>query len=116
MGSERRKTTELVTIRVTPDDHARIVEAGAAHGLGPSSFARVAVCQAVGLAAPDVRRKPDPKQRDLARILGELGRIGSNVNQVARVANATGDVASLVAVDALRDQLEELTRAVLELR
>lgn len=116
MGSETRKTTELVTIRVTPEDHARIVEAGAAQGLGPSSFARVAVCKAVGLPSPNVRRKPDPVKQDLARLLGELGRIGNNVNQVARVANATGEVASIVAVHGLRDQLEELTQAVLELR
>lgn len=116
MGSETRKTTELVTIRVTPEDHARIVQAGAAQGLGPSSFARVAVCKAVGLPSPNVRRKPDPVKQDIAKMLGEIGRIGNNVNQLARVANSTGDVASIVAVDSLRSQLEELAEAVLELR
>lgn len=116
MGTETRKTTELVAIRLTPEDHARIVAAGAAQGLGPSSFARVATVLAAGGPAPDVRRKADPIRQDLARVLGELGKVGNNVNQLTRVAHASGDVGSIVAVERLRGELEDLTRAVLRLR
>lgn len=116
MGSETRRATELITIRLTPDDHARIVEAGEALGMGPSSFARVAACKAAGLPRPDVRRKPARQAVDVARVLGELGRIGNNVNQLARVANSRGDVPGARAVADLRCALEALTRAVMEAR
>lgn len=114
-GTETRKATRSTTIRLTPADHAVLAAAAEASGVGPSTFARLATIEAAGGLRPEIRRKPDAVRQDLARVLGELGRIGSNVNQVARVANATGEVASIVAVHGLREQLEELTRAVLEL-
>lgn len=115
-GSEIRIKTTTTTLRLTPEERARLAVAAEAKGLGPSSLARLVVVREIGLPDPDIRRKPDGLRQDIARVLGELGRIGSNVNQVARVANATGDVASIVAVHGLRDQLQELTQAVLELR
>jgi len=115
-GTEKRQKTTTTTLRLTPAERAVVVAAAEASGLGPSSFARLATLQAAGGPAPNIRRKPDALRQDLARILGELGRIGSNVNQVARVANSTGDIASMVAVDSLRSQLNELTQAILDLR
>lgn len=116
VGTETRIKTTTTTLRLTPEERAAVIAAADAAGLGPSSFARLATLQAAGGPDPDIRRKPSGLRQDIARVLGELGRIGNNVNQVARVANATGDVASIVAVDSVRDQLQELTRAVLELR
>lgn len=116
MGTETRRTTQSTTIRLTPDDHAVLAAAAEAAGVGPSTFARIATLDAAGGRRPEIRKRPDPVRRDLAQVLGALGRIGNNVNQVARVANATGDVSSILAVHGLRDQLAELTQAVLELR
>ena len=44
----------------------------------------------LGAPGPRARRRPRADQEALARLLGELGRIGSNVNQLARVANTNG--------------------------
>ena len=115
-GTETRQMTTTTTLRLTPEERAAVVAAAEVAGLGPSSFARLATLQAAGGPRPDLRRKPDAFRLDLARVLGGLGRIGSNVNQIARVANSSGDVASIVAIDHLRGQLQELTQAVLELR
>ena len=112
MGSETRRATELITIRLTPDDHARIVEAGESLGLGPSSFARVAACKAAGLPRPEIRRKPARQAVDVARVLGELGRIGNNVNQLARHAHR-GGLVDPDELQALRAAVERLTQAVM---
>jgi hypothetical protein len=91
--SEARQATKLMTFRLTPEDHAAIVAAAADQGVGPTTFARQAAFRAAGLGRPAYeRRGPNPVAALLARAIGELGRIGSNVNQVARVANSRGDV------------------------
>lgn len=102
--SEARKATKLMTFRLTPDDHAAIVAAAADRGIGPTTFARQAAFRAAGLGRPAYeRRGPDPVAALLAKAIGELGRIGSNVNQVARVANSRGDVDVRVFADAMAD-------------
>ncbi|MCO6389370.1 plasmid mobilization relaxosome protein MobC [Aliihoeflea sp. 40Bstr573] len=114
MGSETRKTTQLVTIRLTPEDHAKVVAAGEARGLGPSSFARIATCKAAGLPRPEIRRKPDALSKLVGQALGEIGRMGNNVNQIARVANRTGDARAAADAEGLRQELGKLTRAILD--
>lgn len=116
MGSEKRKATKSVMFRVTPEDHARLMKVCESQGLGPSSFARIVVCKAAGLPAPNVRRKPDSLARDIAKALGEIGRMGNNVNQIAKVANTNGDLASMEAAEAIRAELGKLTQAFLDLR
>lgn len=116
MGSETRRATKIVTIRLTPEEHAQITAAGAERGYGPSTFARVAVAEALGLPRPKVRRKRDALDVAVAKALGELGRIGNNVNQLARVANARGELPTVAAVATMRQEVEELTRAILSLR
>lgn len=52
----------------------------------------------------------------LGPILGELGRIGSNINQIARVANSTGNATAIAAAASVRADIERLTLAILTLR
>lgn len=102
--SETRQATKLMTFRLTPEDHAAIVAAATEHGVGPTTFARRATFRAARLGSPSYeRRSPDPMAAVLARAVGELGRIGSNVNQVARVANARRDVDMAAFVDAMAE-------------
>lgn len=104
--SETRQATKLMTFRLKPEDHAAIVAAAAERGIGPTTFARRAAFRAARLGSPTYeRRGPDPLAATLARAIGELGRIGSNVNQVARVANSRGDV-----------DMDQFVRAMAELR
>lgn len=104
--SETRQTTKLMTFRLTPEDHAAIVAAAADRGVGPTTFARQAAFRAAGLGRPAYeRRGPNPVAALMARAIGELGRIGSNMNQIARVANARGNA-----------DLDRFDQAVAELR
>lgn len=116
MGSIERSSTSTTTIRLTSDERAAVVAAAEAVGLGPSSFARFATVQAAGRIPPTVRKRHDTTAKTIAPFLGELGRIGSNINQIARVANSTGDLAALSAAEDFRADLERLTVAVLSLR
>lgn len=103
--SNKRQATKLIAFRATPEDHDVIALAATVRGMGPSTFARRAAFRAAALAAPDYERSVSPFAADAARILGELGRIGNNANQIARVANQTR---SAPVADAVRCLVEEL--------
>jgi Bacterial mobilisation protein (MobC) len=83
-GSEKRARSSHITIRLTPDERARIDADAARAGLTPGSYARQTL---LGAPAPRQVRRPPVERRELARLLGELGKIGGNLNQLAKAAN-----------------------------
>jgi hypothetical protein len=84
-GSEKRRRTAHITIRLTPDERTAIDESAQRAGLTAGSYAR-----SILLAAPTPRqvRRPPVERRELARLLGEVGRVGNNLNQIARALNS----------------------------
>nr|WP_198033154.1 MobC family plasmid mobilization relaxosome protein [Methylosinus sp. PW1] len=94
-------------------------KAAASLGIGPATFAAEAVRAAIGTK----RVRPLPKNRGevaeaVREATGEIGRVGNNVNQLARVANSGGRVdaaalapilASLAAIDAKLSELARLS-------
>jgi hypothetical protein len=83
-GTEKRVRTSHLTIRLAPDERAKIDEAASSAGLMPGSYARQALLG--GPVARPVKRRPI-ERRELARLLGELGHIGGNLNQIAKNLN-----------------------------
>ena len=84
--SEKRKTSAVITCRVTPADRERIRYAAAQCGLGPSSWMKRAVLQMTERAeARPPRQLADTEM--LRKIEAHLGKIGSNLNQIARHCN-----------------------------
>lgn len=83
-GSEKRARDKHLTIRLTPDERARIDEDAARAGLMPGSYARQVL---LGAPAPRQVRRPPIERRELARLLGEMGHVGGNLNQIARDMN-----------------------------
>lgn len=106
--------TTTTTIHMTADERAALDAAAEASGLGPCSYARRAVMEAVGRTAV-VRRRPDGLAQALGRALGDLGRIGNNLNQIARHVHHGGRVPA-DALAAVRLELARLTSAVLALQ
>jgi hypothetical protein len=84
-GSEKRVRTAHLTIRLTPEERAAIDDAADRAGLTPGSYARQVL---LGAPAPRQVRRPPVEKRELARLLGQLGHIGGNLNQIARAANS----------------------------
>lgn len=107
-GSEKRARTTHITVRLTPDERASIDTAAERAGLTPGSYARGIV---LGAPAPRQVRRPPIERRELARLLGELGHVGANLNQLAHHANAgmpveRGDIGrALVGLAEVRDAI-----------
>lgn len=111
--SESRKANVTLSFRLTPDEHEAIKAAAEMQGIGPTTLARRAAFQASALPAPAYEAKGrDPRKVDMARTLGMLGRIASSANQMAKHANATGEVRSVVAVHALAFELREFRKSL----
>ena len=87
-GTEKRARGSHLTVRLSPEERAIVDAAAEEAGLTTGSYAREKMLGAP--AAREVRRPPAERQ-ELVRLLAELGKIGGNLNQLARAAN-TGTV------------------------
>lgn len=103
-------------VRLRLDDHLLLRERAAARGMVGATYASIVLRTHLR----GVARIPDREFAELKRSVAELGAIGRNLNQIARVANATAQVngpngqdlqALLRACSALRDHVKELVRA-----
>ena len=51
---------------------------------------------------------------ELARLLGELGKLGSNVNQIAKAFNSTGAVPASPQLTAMQTDIMAMRAALIE--
>ena len=79
-------------------------------GLGAAALLRSA---ALGSPGPRAVRRPPADHRALRQILGELGRVGNNLNQIARALNRGRDE-DLAALEAALHAYGEMRTALLE--
>jgi hypothetical protein len=102
-----------VFVRLRPDDHVLLRERAVARGMAAATYASIVLRTHLR----GVPRIPDREFAEFKRSVAELGAIGRNLNQIARVANAAGQVtgpnrqdlqAILRACTALRDHVKEL--------
>lgn len=106
---QKKRRTEALRFRLSLAERNAVDAAAEAAGVGPCTWVRVVVVAAVGHAptpAPSRRRKPEKAARDLARVIGEVARVGNNLNQLARSANSGFDVDPVLIAEAT----EELRR------
>jgi hypothetical protein len=76
--------SRVSTVRWTPGQYAAVSAAASDAGLAIGPFLRTA---ALGDAGPRPVRRPPVEKRELAKILGLLGNLTGNVNQIARAFN-----------------------------
>lgn len=84
-GSETRQRTVSVAVRLTEAEHAELLRRADEVGLSVASFVRV---QVLDVPPPRAARRPPIDRTMAAQVLGQLGRIGSNINQIAHAFNA----------------------------
>src|ERR1700744_5085787 len=84
-GSENRARTASLTIRLPDEERATIDAAAERAGLTAGSHARAVL---LGAPAPRQVRRPPAERAELARLLGELGKVGGNLNQLAKSATS----------------------------
>jgi len=97
-----------VSIRLSPREFQSVTAAAEACGRAPSVFVRNAALSAAGRPLPPAAMRRDALARETARAVGQLGKIGSLLNQIARVANSTGRLASTDAAYAYEHVAREL--------
>lgn len=87
-GSETRKRSIPVTTRYDEDELAALDEAASRAGLTRASYQRVQTL----MTPPKTRstRRAPVERELLAKALGQLGRVGNNLNQIAHAANING--------------------------
>ena len=85
-GRKRAADTKekFIAVRCTLNDHAFIAETASQAGLSVGAFLRTL---ALGTAGARAVKRPRIEREQLAQLLGEIGKLGSNVNQIARWAN-----------------------------
>jgi hypothetical protein len=119
-GSETRQRKAAKLTRYLPDELAEIEEAASRAGVTFSSFVRAASLTAarggpkgVSLPVRSVRRPPVEREL-LARLLGQLGKVGSNVNQIARAANRKQNDETEIAetMQAVREAAQAIMKAM----
>lgn len=84
-GSEKRQRGSPISVRFLPEECAALREKARDTGLSVASFIRASV---LGTPGPRARRSPPFNAEALGRATAALNKVGSNVNQIAHVANA----------------------------
>lgn len=93
-GSEARRRHLRLSIRFSGQELAALATNARHAGFALSSYARFIL---VGTKPLRSARRPSVEKELLARTLGQLGKIGSNLNQIARVLNRSPENASSLA-------------------
>jgi hypothetical protein len=109
-GTEKRVRDGVLPVRLSAEERAIVEAAADVAGLTISSYARQAMLG--GPAPRAVSRKPADR-RELARILGQLGHIGGNLNQLAKDKN-TGLVVHDGEIAAAAQAVVEMRNAILK--
>jgi hypothetical protein len=84
-GSDKRQRDKIIAFRCLNEEFDAIAAKADKAGLAVAAFMRAA---ALGDAGPRAQRRPPADHVALRQILGDLGRVGNNLNQIARALNA----------------------------
>ena len=111
-GSRTRQRSP-VSVMLTPAERAKAEADAVALGLTLSGYARSLL---MGAETPGTPHRPTHDVETLARLSGQLGKVGSNLNQLTRLGNQ-GEIvappelaACLAEVRALALKLDEALR------
>jgi hypothetical protein len=103
--------TEFIAVRCTVSERSAISERASQAGLSVGAYLR---SQALGSPGPRAVRKPPVERKELARLLGWLGKLGSNVNQVAHGFNRSGTLPGSPELLAIRREVGEMRAALIK--
>jgi hypothetical protein len=84
-GSEKRRRAHLISIRLDEDERAELARRADATGITIAAYVRE---RSLDTPPPRMRPRPTLEIRELARLTGAIGKIGANLNQIAKWANA----------------------------
>jgi hypothetical protein len=85
--SEKRQRTKCLPVRLTPAEHSYLKEVSASSGLKMGAYIRQSV---LGVPGDRAQSAPSPNKEALAMLLAHIGKVGGNINQLAKRANSDG--------------------------
>lgn len=108
--SEQRQKNRIANFRVTPDEYRQIETNAERGGLTFGSYLRTRA-----LDAPTTRamRRPVVERVILSKLVAELGRSGSNLNQIARAMNS-GETVLIDQIQSVLAEHRQILAAVIE--
>ena len=106
-GSDKRQRSRQYSVRFTDAEAAELERKASDAGLSVAAYLRAASLGSPGLRAT---RRPPVEREQLVQLSGLVGKLGSNVNQIARALNS-GD-----APDGLSDDIKAAVVEVAEMR
>jgi hypothetical protein len=101
----------FITVRCTSDDRAAIEEQATRAGLSVGAYLR---SLALGAPGPRAVRRPPVERAELAKILAHIGKLGSNVNQIAKAIHTTGNLPSWSELAVIRDEILRIREALFQ--
>jgi len=104
--------SEVIHIRCTPAQHAAYEAAAARAGLSIGEYFRT-LSDAPG-QRPRAARRPAVEHKEVARLVGLLGNLTSNVNQLARAANTAGYDVAENELKQIGDEVRGMRSAVMK--
>lgn len=109
--SEQRHRKESATSRYSNDEFDAVKRRAATVGLTVGQYQRAAALHLAELPLPHVRRRPTPDLQALSQLLAQIGRVGGNLNQIARALN-TGHAVPSRELAEIRADIAEIRAAV----
>ena len=103
MPDEQAFKTEIVSVRMSPDELQAVAQRAHDCGKCLSTYMRVVALGSIPRARP---------RRLEQEAVYQLGRIGNNLNQLAYVANATGRLATERRLHEVLDELLDAVRRI----
>jgi hypothetical protein len=103
--------SSFIAVRCTAEDHAVIEDRAAKAGLSVGAYLRTL---ALGSPGPRAQRRPPIERTELARLLGLVGNMGGNINQIAKAVNTTNNLPSWSELAAIQQELARLRVALLK--
>ncbi len=103
--------THFIAVRCTAEEHASINAAAAQAGLSVGAFLRSV---ALGGPGPRAVRRPPVERKELARLTGLIGKLGSNVNQLAYGYNRDRKFPGFPELMAIRRDVAEMRAALMK--
>ena len=110
-GSENRERKNILAIRMTESERAEIEAMADLAELTAASFARSYLLDA---PAPRSVRRPSVDTAQIAKLLADLGKVGSNLNQIAYHLNSGISAVSPQEIETALQDLGEIRKACME--
>lgn len=110
-GSDTRQRSERRTYRFTQDELAKLEADARAAGMTAPSYVRHLL---TGGKAPRAVRRPPVELETLRVLLGRIGKVGGNINQMAHKANTLNLLPPLEVLREIQRDMRAMRDAMLE--